>query len=139
MMLFNLVFSIFLAVSDLYCWKKTNDRKFLLISLVGAIVVLANVITYVYSDFFFVSSVLTILLLALVSWYDWKKFGSEVYFWGALLSLVLVVVKTYDLYFDQHYEQFSVQYRIASLAFVSIVLAGIVATIITIYARSRKR
>lgn len=140
MILFNIALSIFLTTSDLYCWKKYQDKKFLFISVIGGLITSFNILIYIYSKTpHFFSSILTTLLLVIVSWYDWKKFKDKIYFWFLSLSIVLLVVRTYNFYFNANLEQFSLEYKLTSSTMVIILLIGIIITTVIVLIINQKK
>ena len=138
-MLIYLLSSLFFTIGDFYCWKKYRDRNFLFISLSGAVVTFVIILGYITNRFIFSSSILTTLLLIVGSWYGWRKFKDAAYLWVSILTGIVLLIKIYKRYFNEHINQFSLQYRAISTTSISALLFLIIVTIIVAFIVTRKK
>ena len=128
--LLTLTGALAIILASLYYWKKYSDRNYILISLFGLVAMMISIWSYLGRIPQSYSISASCVLVAIISWYQWKKFNDKKYLWYSLLSIASLLIGIYGLYIAKVNLSLPIQdWPISSYIFlvivVSIILVGI--------------
>lgn len=120
---------ILIGVS-LYSWKKYKDKNFIFVAFSGLISLSIATLNYSGIVLFRYALISFPLSLAVMNWYDWKKFNDKHFLYHTILSSAFILLLIYSIYFTEvklslPLSEWPVSSFIIAIAYIGILIAFI--------------
>ncbi len=127
-----LIFTNFLlTIFALYCWKKYQDKNFILISIFGLMALFIGALSYLERVPLSYSVISLPLHAVIINWYSWKKFKESYFFRYSLLSIILALTGIYGLFVIKINLSIPIQqWPLSSYVFLVVVIGAVVGFLI---------